>query len=96
MPKPTPPKCLECAFWEIDRVRLLHGPDGDQCYQRACDSKRSRLRDRDNINLKRRKKNAATTGKIEIDHPQVAYAHLYTWREERAFSPVHARELRVA
>jgi hypothetical protein len=90
MPKPTPQKCLDCACLTIAQVRSLHGSDGDQCYQRSCDSKRSRLRARDQINLKRRKQNAVATGKIEIDHPSVVSAHLHTWREDRAFSPVHA------
>ncbi len=90
MPQPTPAKCLACAFLDIDRVRLLHGPDGDRCYQRSCDSKRSRLRKKDEINLKRRTKNAVTMGKIDIDHPTTTFATLNVWREERAFSPVHA------
>jgi hypothetical protein len=90
MPQPTPSKCLQCAFLEMDRVRSLHGPEGDRCYQRSCDSKRSRIRKKDEINLKRRTKKAIASGKIEIDHPNVAHATLNVWREDRAFSPVHA------
>lgn len=96
-------KCVECAQLSAAKAKELHGKSGDNCWvKKRCAPKRSRYRNRQKVNEKRRleyqQKNsesvseAAAVEKVELPvaGQSEPYACLYIWREKRKNAPIHA------
>lgn len=61
-------KCLHCATLPVEVASVLHGPDGDNCWNpKLCHRKRSHYRHREDNNSSRRR--FRKTGKLSTKQP---------------------------
>jgi hypothetical protein len=94
MAKPLPEKCRKCAMLSAEQAQVLHGAEGDGCWNPAvCYSRRSYARNRDRINQTRsRRRKESVLEQIDVEFEplsQIVYAILVTYREAGADTPVH-------
>lgn len=103
MPRRINKKCVECAQLNAEQAQLLHGKDGDGCWnEKRCPRKRSHYRHRRELNEKRRleyqhqvsgiaaEEKPVETVSLEAAKNATPYATLYIWREKRKDAPLHA------
>ncbi|MBE9062291.1 hypothetical protein [cf. Phormidesmis sp. LEGE 11477] len=96
-------KCVECAGLSAKAAQLLHGKQGDGCWnEKRCPSKRSYYRNRQRLNEQRRLQYQQQGSEVALGEEQVEkvslpvaeasvpYANLYIWREKRKDAPIHA------
>jgi hypothetical protein len=95
-----PPKCKKCATLNAAQAQVLHGADGDGCWNPSvCYSRRSYARHRDRKNQQRNRHRQETV--IELPPADLAafadlqYAVLVVYREAGAESIVHAISAQV-
>lgn len=93
--KVIPLKCQKCAMLDATQAQVLHGTEGDGCWNpKVCYSRRSYARHRDRKNQQRNRQRQQTV--IELLPEQVEafqdlyYAVLVVYREAGAESVVHA------
>jgi hypothetical protein len=88
-----PDKCLRCAALSAEQAKVLHGVDGDKCWDSAvCPSRRSYIRNRDRRNQARSRKRYEKLQTLAVEPtqlPSITYAVLMVYREP-GDSPVHA------
>jgi hypothetical protein len=91
-PRKIPDKCVRCAALSAAQAKVLHGPDGDKCWESAvCPSRRSYIRHRDRRNQNRSRKRYEKLQTLTIEPgmlPSITYAVLVVYREP-GDSPVH-------
>ena len=95
MPKSIPLKCQKCAMRDAAQAQLLHGLEGDGCWNpKVCYSRRSYARHRDRKNQQRNRQRQETVIELVPDHVEafqtLHYAVLVVYREAGAESVVHA------
>lgn len=102
MPRRISQKCIECAQFSAAQAQLLHGKQGDDCWnEKRCPRRRSHYRHRRELNEKRRleyqqhsetmaEEEPVETVSLAVAEDVVPYATLYIWREKRKDAPVHA------
>ncbi|MBE9210523.1 hypothetical protein IQ244_29280 [Nostoc sp. LEGE 06077] len=82
MPKPLDPKCQLCAKMPTSKAKVLHGKDGDGCWNpNVCHNRRSFYR--------RRKQDSSGIESIQVEAPATHYAVLYLYKEA-GDKPLHA------
>ncbi len=83
MPKPLDPKCQLCTKLPTTQAKLLHGPQGDGCWNpKVCHNRRSFYRHRS-------QKNSAEIDAIAVEPPATYFAVLYLYKEPED-KPLHA------
>jgi len=95
MVKPLPEKCRKCAMLSAQQAQVLHGGDGDGCWNPAvCYSRRSYARNRDRINQTRsRKRKEGELEQVLVEFEplnQLVFGVLVVYRKAGADTPVHA------
>ncbi len=95
MAKVLPAKCRKCAMLSAKQAQVLHGAEGDGCWNPAiCYSRRSYARHRDRINQtrsRRRKEGELDTIAVEFEPlTSIVFAVLVVYRAAGADTPVHA------
>ncbi|MEH2092317.1 hypothetical protein [Nostoc sp.] len=75
MPKPLDPKCQLCSKLPTTQAKLLHGPQGDGCWNpKVCHNRRSFYRHRS-------QNNAAEIDSVTVEPPATYFAVLYLYKE---------------
>jgi hypothetical protein len=83
MPKPLDPKCQLCALLPTAKAKVLHGSEGDGCWNpRICHNRRSFYR-------RRTKSDSAEIDALAIVPPATYFAVLYLYKEP-GDKPLHA------
>ncbi|BAY20045.1 hypothetical protein NIES21_59150 (plasmid) [Anabaenopsis circularis NIES-21] len=83
MPKPLDPKCQLCAKMPSSKAKVLHGPEGDKCWNpKVCHNRRSFYR-------RRSDDKSGQIDKITVEAPAIYYAVLYLYKEA-GDKPLHA------
>jgi hypothetical protein len=85
-------KCQQCAKLSVGQAKTLHGPSGDGCWEgQRCHDRRSRYRNRDSVNVKRKEKRLTENGVTTLDlpPPEACYAVAFFYRS-RIDQPLHA------
>ncbi|WP_088888778.1 hypothetical protein [Leptolyngbya ohadii] len=95
MAKGLPEKCRKCAMLSAEQAQVLHGKEGDNCWNPGvCYSRRSYVRHRDRINQTRsRKRKEGRLEQISVEFEplsQLVYGVLVVYRKAGADTPVHA------
>ena len=90
-----PEKCRTCAMLSAEQAQVLHGSDGNGCWNPAvCYSRRSYARNRDRINQTRsRKRKEGELEQIPVEFEPLAnlvFGVLVVYRQAGADTPVHA------
>ncbi|OUL33995.1 hypothetical protein [Nostoc sp. 106C] len=82
MPKPLNPKCQLCAKLPTAKAKVLHGTEGDGCWNpRVCHNRRSFYRSRTEDNR--------SIDSITVEPPATYFAVLYLYKEP-GDKPLHA------
>ncbi|MDZ4878240.1 MAG: hypothetical protein CLLPBCKN_007675 [Chroococcidiopsis cubana SAG 39.79] len=96
----VPLKCQKCAMLDAAQAQVLHGTQGDGCWNpKVCYSRRSYARHRDRKNQQRNRQRQEVV--IELLPPEIEtfqelyYAVLVVYRESAAESVVHAISAQV-
>jgi hypothetical protein len=88
----VPDKCVRCAALSANQAKVLHGVDGDKCWDsQVCPSRRSYIRHRDRRNQARSRKRYEKLQTLQVEPetlPSITYAVLVVYREP-GDSPVH-------
>ncbi|MBD2365098.1 hypothetical protein H6G36_28730 [Anabaena minutissima FACHB-250] len=83
MPKPLDPKCQLCASLPTSKAKMLHGTEGDGCWNpKVCHNRRSFYR-------RRTKDDSAQLDTITVEPPETYFAVLYLYKEP-GDKPLHA------
>jgi hypothetical protein len=83
MPKPLDPKCQLCAKLPAVKARVLHGPEGDGCWNpRICHNRRSFYRNKS-------KNDSGQIEAIAVAPPETYFAVLYLYKDS-GDKPLHA------
>ncbi|WP_138506949.1 hypothetical protein [Nostoc sp. PA-18-2419] len=83
MPKPLDPKCQLCAKLPAAKAKVLHGPEGDDCWNpRVCHNRRSFYRNKS-------KDDSGQIEAIAVEPPANYFAVLYLYKE-LGDKPLHA------
>lgn len=102
MPRRINKKCVSCAQISAAEARLVHGKEGDRCWDdKCCPRRRSHYRNRRRVNEERRShyrqqnsqemsEPVETVAISAAEAPAAPYANLYIWREKRKDAPLHA------
>lgn len=95
MAKALPEKCRKCAMQSAEQAKVLHGVEGDECWNPAvCYSRRSYARNCDRINQKRsRKRKEGELEQIPVEFEPLAslmFGVLVVYRKAGSDTPVHA------
>ncbi len=95
MVKALPEKCRKCGMLSAEQAQVLHGVEGDGCWNPAvCYSRRSYARNRDRINQTRsRKRKEGELEQIPVEFEplhQLVFGVLVVYRKAGADTPVHA------
>jgi hypothetical protein len=95
MAKTLPEKCRKCAMLSAEQAQVLHGVEGDHCWNPVvCYSRRSYARHRDRINQTRsRKRQEGALEQIPVEFEplaQLVFAVLVVYRQAGVDTPVHA------
>ena len=95
MAKVLPEKCRKCAMLSAEQAQMLHGLEGDSCWNPAvCYSRRSYARNRDRINQTRsRKRKEGELEQIPVGFEPLAslvFGVLVVYRKVGVDTPVHA------
>lgn len=93
--KALPVKCRKCAMLSAQQAKVLHGAEGDGCWNPSvCYSRRSYARNRDRINQtrsRRRKEGQLAAINVEFEPlTSIVFAVLVVYRAAGADTPVHA------
>ncbi|MBD2214386.1 hypothetical protein H6G27_31690 [Nostoc linckia FACHB-104] len=82
MPKPLNPKCQLCASLPTAKAKVLHGTQGDGCWNpKVCHNRRSFYRSRTEDN--------SGIDSIAVEPPATYFAVLYLYKES-GDKPLHA------
>ena len=95
MAKALPEKCRKCAMQSAEQAKVLHGAEGDGCWNpQVCYSRRSYARNRDRINqIRSRKRREGELEQIAIEFEPLAslvFSVLVVYRKAGADTPLHA------
>ncbi len=95
MAKGMPEKCRKCAMLSAQQAQVLHGTEGDGCWNpEVCYSRRSYARNRDRINQTRsRKRKKGDLEQIPVEFAplqQLVFGVLVVYRQPGVDTPVHA------
>ena len=95
-----PLKCQKCAMLDAAQAQVLHGAEGDNCWNpKVCYSRRSYARHRDRKNQQRNRQRQETVVElpsVEIEaFTDLHYAVLVVYRQAGAESMVHAISAQV-
>ncbi|MDX2239997.1 MAG: hypothetical protein NW224_04860 [Leptolyngbyaceae cyanobacterium bins.302] len=95
MVRTLPEKCRKCAMLSAEQAQVLHGEDGDRCWNPSvCYSRRSYARNRDRINQTRsRKRKEGELEQIRVEFEplsQIVFGVLVVYRKAGVDTPVHA------
>lgn len=83
MPKPLDPKCQLCAKLPSSKAKVLHGPEGDGCWNpKVCHNRRSFYRNKS-------KDGSGQIEAIAVQPPETYFAVLYLYKES-GDKPLHA------
>jgi len=87
MPKPLNPKCQLCAKLPTVQAKLLHGAEGDGCWDaNVCHNRRSFYR--------HRRDSQAKMEVLQVEPPVTHFAVLYLYKET-GDRPLHALEAQL-
>lgn len=77
MAKSIPLKCQKCAQLSAEQAQVLHGVEGDGCWNpKVCYSRRSYARHRDRKNQQRnRTRQESVLKTLEVEIPEFAYLY---------------------
>ncbi|MCU0552678.1 MAG: hypothetical protein MUC48_25390 [Leptolyngbya sp. Prado105] len=100
MAKSIPLKCQKCAILDAAQAQVLHGTEGDGCWNpKVCYSRRSYARHRDRKNQQRnRTRQESVLKTLEVEIPEFAYLYyavLVVYRASGGDTPVHAVAVQV-
>ncbi|WP_072218274.1 hypothetical protein [Leptolyngbya sp. NIES-2104] len=100
MAKSIPLKCQKCAMLDAAQAQVLHGTEGDGCWNpKVCYSRRSYARHRDRKNQQRnRSRQESVLKTLEVEIPEFAYLYyavLVVYRVAGGDTPVHAISAQV-
>jgi hypothetical protein len=83
MPKPLDPKCQLCAKLPSAKAKVLHGPEGDGCWNpKVCHNRRSFYRNKG-------KDDSLGIEAIAVQPPETYFAVLYLYKDS-GDKPLHA------
>ncbi|MBI4783169.1 MAG: hypothetical protein HY785_17880 [Oscillatoriophycideae cyanobacterium NC_groundwater_1537_Pr4_S-0.65um_50_18] len=94
MAKTLPEKCRRCAMLSAEQAQVLHGAEGDRCWNPAvCYSRRSYAKNRDRINQTRSRKRKEGVEQISVEFEplhQLVFGVLVVYRKAGTDTPIHA------
>jgi hypothetical protein len=92
--KGIPDKCKKCAMLSAEQAQIMHGEEGDRCWNPAvCYSRRSYARHRDRRNQVRSQKRTGSNSELSVstdEFNRTYWAVLVVYRRSGADTPIHA------